>query len=93
LFIRGIATGQVGTGAGMMDPADQGVVFDTASSMDSNGNWIDGESGGVSAGFPGIGDYNIERHYVITHIGASLGKADGYKGQAQVTIPMETVYV
>jgi len=93
LFIRGIATGQVNTGPGQLDPLDQGIVYDTAASQDSNSNWIDGESGSVQAGFPGIGEYSIERQYVVTHVGGSLGKSDGYKGTASVTIPMQTVYV
>ena len=76
-----------------MDPADQGVVYDTVSSQDHGGNWIDGESGSVQAGFPGIGDYSVQREYVVTYVGGSLGRADGYKGQAQVTIPMQTVYI
>jgi len=93
LFIRGIATGQVQTGAGMLDPVDQGILYDTSASQDSNGNWIDGESGSVAAGFPGIGTYTIQREYVVTYIGGSVGKADGFQGNASVTIPMQTVYV
>lgn len=93
LFLRGIATGQVLTGDGMMPAADVGVVYDTASSQDSGGNWIDGENGSVSAGNIGIGEYNIQREYVVTSVGGSLGKSDGYKGQAQISIPMQIVYV
>ena len=93
LFIRGIATGQVNTGAGMMDPADQGIQYDPNASKDSLGNWIDGENGSVQAGFPGIGDYNIQRELIVTYVGGSEGKSDGYKGQASVTIPMTPLYV
>jgi hypothetical protein len=93
LFIRGIATGQVQTGDGIMTAANQGVVYDDAASRDSNGNFIDGESGSVSAGFPGIGEYSVQREYIVTHVGNSEGKADGYQGAASVTIPMTPVYI
>ncbi|MCK5016495.1 MAG: hypothetical protein KAS32_05415 [Candidatus Peribacteraceae bacterium] len=93
LFIRGIATGQVSTGAGQLDPVDQGIVYDTAASQDSNGDFIDGESGSVAAGFPGLGQFNIQRELVVTYVGGSVGKSDGYAGAANVTIPMQTIYV
>jgi len=93
LFIRGIAQGQVQTGPGLMDPIDQGVVVDDSASRDSNGNYIDGESGSVQAGFPGIGQYSVQREYIVTHVGASEGKADGYTGQASIQIPMTPVYI
>lgn len=93
LFLRGIATGQISTGAGFMTEAECGVQYDAAASKDFNGNWIDGESGSVQAGFPGIGEYTIQREHVVTYIGGSNGKKDGYKGNSSVSIPMQTVYV
>lgn len=93
LFLRGIATGQVATGAGFMTESECGIQYDAAASQDYNGNWIDGEAGSVQAGFPGIGDYTVQREYVVTAVGGSLGKKDGYKGNASVSIPMQTVYV
>lgn len=93
LFIRGIATGQVQTGDGMMDPEDQGVLYDVSASKDGNGNWIDGESGSVSAGNISIGEYSIQREYIVTYVGGSVGKSDGLQGSAQVSIPMQTVYI
>ena len=72
---------------------DQGVITDDAASKDSSGNFIDGESGSVQAGFPGIGEYSIQREYIVTNVGASLGKSDGYTGQASIQIPMTPVYL
>lgn len=93
VMLRGISTGQISTGDGIMSAADMGVVIDDAASKDSNGDYIDGESGSVQAGFPGIGDYSIQREVVVTHVGQSEGRVDGYKGNASVTIPMQPVYL
>jgi hypothetical protein len=93
IFLRGIATGQILTGAGVMTEANMGVVVDTVASRDSLGNFIEGEQGSVSAGFPGIGNYDIQREVVVTRVGGSLGRSDGKRGQSQVTIPMTPVFL
>lgn len=93
VYLRGIATGQMNTGGGVMAAADMGVVIDDTASRDSDGNYIDGTSGSVQAGFPGIGDYTTQREVVVTSIGYSLGRDDGNKGQASVTIPNQEIYI
>ena len=93
LFIRGISTGQIKVGAGMLSPLNQGVTYDDSASRDSNGDYIEAEAGDVTAGFPGVGSYNIQRDVVVTHIGGSVGKSDGLVGECSVTVPMETVYI
>lgn len=93
IFLRGIATGQILTGTGVMTEANMGVVVDTTASKDSLGNYIEGEQGSVQAGFPGIGDYSIQREVIVTRVGGSQGRDDGKKGTASVTIPMTPVYL
>lgn len=93
VFLRGIATGQMLTGAGIMAAADMGIVINDAASRDSDGNYIDGTTGSVQAGFPGIGDYMTQREIVVSTIGGSIGKDDGNKGQGNVTIPNQEVYL
>lgn len=93
VFLRGISTGQILVGAGMMAAADVGVVINDSASRDSSNNYIEGESGSVQAGSPGIGDYAVQREIVAQSIGASEGKADGYKGQASVTIPTQQIFL
>jgi hypothetical protein len=92
-MLRGISTGQMLTGAGVLTAAEMGVVVDEAASKDSNGNWIEGESGSVSAGFPGIGNYDVQREIVVSAIGGSESKADGYSGNASVQIPVTPIYI
>lgn len=98
-MLRGISTGQMNTNSvsqgltGQMEPADMGVVVNDASSRDSQGNYIEGYSASVSAGFPGIGDYALQREIVVDSVGGSIGKDDGKRGQASVTIPMNPVFL
>lgn len=92
-MLRGISTGQHATGDGVLTTAQMGVVVDDAASRDSLGNWIEGESGSVSAGFPGLGEYNFTREVVYTQCGGSTGVADGYVGTASVQIPMSPVFI
>jgi len=93
VFLRGIATGQMLVGAGQMVGADMGVVINDSASRDSSNNYIEGANGSVQAGFPGVGDYATQREVVVSFIGASIGKSDGYKGQASVTIPVQQVFI
>jgi hypothetical protein len=91
-MLRGIATGQYLYGGGVLSAVNMGIVVDETSSKDSNGNWIEGETGSVSAGSPGIGDYDVTREVVFSQVGGSISVADGYKGNAQVQIPYTPVY-
>jgi hypothetical protein len=93
VMLRGISTGQHLTGNGVMTTADMGVVVNEAASKDSLGNWIEGESGSVSAGFPGIGNYDVTREVVYSQIGGSLLKDDGNRGTAQVQSPINPIFI
>lgn len=93
VMLRGISTGQHQTGTGVATTAQMGVVVDDAASRDSLGNWIEGESGSVSAGFPGLGNYDFTREVVYSQCGGSTGEIDGYTGTASVQIPMTPVYI
>ncbi|HEC66285.1 MAG TPA: hypothetical protein ENI23_13430 [bacterium] len=91
--LRGIATGQILKGAGTMTEVDTGIVVDDAASKDSQGAYIEGETGSVAAGFPGLGTFETQREVIVTRVGASLGKADGLRAQTQITIPMTPVFL
>lgn len=94
-MLRGIAEGTISTGDGVMTAAQMGVVVDESSSNDSLGNQIEGETGSVTAGSPGIGNYEVSRYVIVTQVGASIGKSDdidGRSGQASIQIPMTPVY-
>jgi len=96
VMLRGIAEGTIGTGPGEMAAADMGVVIDDPASNDSFGAPIEGESGSVQAGTPGIGNFDIQRHVIATTVGGSKGKgtgADGLTGQASISIPITPVYI
>lgn len=93
VMIRGISSGQILTGAGMMTSVDVGVVINEADSRDSNGDVIEGESGSISAGDMSIGDYAVQRECLFTSCGGSVGKQDGYKGQVSVSIPYTPIYL
>jgi hypothetical protein len=96
VMLRGIAEGQVATGDGIMTSTQMGVVVDETASNDSLGAAIEGESGSVQAGTPGIGEYNVQRYVIVTAVGGSVGKhssVDGYSGQANIQIPMTPVYI
>ena len=91
VMLRGISTGQIMTGQGVLEPYQMGVVIDESASKNALGQWIEAESGSVTAGFPGIGNYDITREVVFTQVGGSYSKADGYRGNVNVTIPVEEV--
>lgn len=96
VMLRGIAEGTISTGAGVMAASEMGVVINEAASNDAYGANIEGESGSVSAGTPGLGNYDIQRYIIATTVGASTGSGalvDGYAGQANIQIPMTPVYV
>jgi hypothetical protein len=96
VMLRGIAEGTITTGPGVMDPQYMGVTVDETASNDSLGAQIQGESGSVQAGTPGIGEYTIERYIIATAVGGSRGKdttVDGLTGNASVSIPLTPVYL
>lgn len=95
-MLRGISTGTYATGTDVMTQAQMGFIIDDAASRDSFGNYIESESGSVSAGFPGIGNYEISREVVVYSVGGSDGKnssIDGKRGQASASIPVQPIYV
>jgi hypothetical protein len=95
-MLRGISSGQLSTGTGTMTALDQGVVVNDTASRDSNGNYIESESGSVSGGFPGLGNYEVSREIVVSAVGASIGKNtsnDGKRGQVSVSIPISPIFV
>jgi hypothetical protein len=93
VMLRGISTGQIKIGVGMMSAGNIGIVVNDASSKDSSGNYIEGTTGSVAAGFPGLGSSETQREVVVTSIGGSIGKQDGYQGSGSVSIPMTPVYL
>lgn len=96
VMLRGIAEGTIATGPGVMTPPDMGVVVDDPASNDAFGAPIEGESGSVQAGTPGIGNFDIQRHVIVTTVGGSKGKgtgADGFTGQASISIPVTPIYL
>ena len=96
VMLRGIAEGTIATGAGVMTSTDMGVVVNESASNDSLGAQIQGESGSVQAGSPGIGNFDIQRHVIVTQVGASIGKnstVDGLTGNASISIPLTPVYI
>jgi hypothetical protein len=96
VMLRGIAEGQIGTGEGTMDSVDMGVTVNETASNDSLGAQVEGESGSVQAGTPGIGNFDVQRHVIVTSVGGSRGKhtsIDGKTGQASISIPITPVYL
>jgi hypothetical protein len=93
VILRGVATGNVLTGDGILTAAEMGVVINEADSVDGNGDNIEGESGSVQAGQNSIGEYSVSREIVVSQIGGSIGKKDAWNGSATVNIPTETVYL
>lgn len=96
VMLRGIAEGTIATGDGTMSAAQMGVVIDETASNDSNGANIEGENGGVQAGSPGVGNFDIQRYIIATTIGASIGlntAIDGLTGQASINIPTTPVFL
>ena len=93
VMLRGIAEGTISTGPGIMTPADMGVVIDDPASNDAFGAPIEGESGSVQAGTPGIGNYDIQRYVIATTVGGSKGKGAGADGDVSISIPVTPVYL
>lgn len=96
VMLRGIAEGTIATGPGIMTPLDMGVIVDDPASNDAFGAPIEGESGSVQAGTPGIGNFDIQRFVIATTVGASKGKgvgADGFSGDASISIPLTPVFL
>jgi hypothetical protein len=96
VMLRGIAEGQIATGDGQMSSTQMGVVVDETASNDSLGANIEGESGSVQAGTPGLGNFDIQRFVIVTEVGGSIGKnssIDGLTGQANISIPMTPVFI
>lgn len=96
VMLRGIAEGTISTGEGVMTADLMGVTIDTAASNDSLGNQIEGESGSVAGGTPGLGNFDIQRHIIATSVGGSTGKGplvDGQTGEASISIPLTPVYL
>jgi len=76
-----------------LSSTSQGFVIDEAASVDSLGNNIESESGSVSSGFPGLGEYETKREVVVSEVGGSIGKSDGYKGQCSCSIPVQPIFL
>jgi len=96
VMLRGIAEGTIATGPGIMTSADMGITVDELASNDSFGAPIEGESGSVQAGTPGLGNFDIQRFVIVTQIGGSVGKStsiDGFSGQTSIQIPMTPVFI
>lgn len=93
VMIRGIAEGTINTGAGTMDPIDQGIVIDEAGSNDALGAPIEGNNGSVQAGTPGIGNIDLTRYIVATSVGGSFQRRDGLTGSASVSIPLQPIFL
>ena len=96
VILRGIAEGTIATGDGVMAASLMGVTVDEVASNDSFGSPVQGESGSVQAGTPGIGNFDIERYIIATSVGGSTGKGasvDGLTGEASVTIPLNTIFL
>lgn len=96
VMLRGIAEGTIATGPGIMTSAQMGVAVDEAASNDAFGAPIEGESGSIPAGTPGLGNYDIQRYVIVTSVGGSIGKntaVDGYAGQASIQIPNTPVFL
>jgi hypothetical protein len=96
VMLRGIAEGTIATGDGVMTSSQMGVTVDETGSNDSLGAPIQGENGGVQAGTPGLGNFDIQRFIIATSVGGSMGfhtSIDGLSGNASVTIPMTPVFL
>jgi len=93
VMLGGIPEGTISTGPGVMSSTQMGVTVDAAASNDSLGNQIEGETGSVSGGTPGLGNFDIQRHVIVTSVGNSEGKLDGLTGSASITIPLTPVYL
>jgi hypothetical protein len=95
VMLRGVAEGTISTGDGVMSASLMGITIDESSSNDSFGSQIEGESGSVQAGSPGLGDFTISRSIVASSVGGSTGRGtsvDGLIGQTNIQIPINTVY-
>jgi len=92
-MLGGLATGQITTGSDYLSSTSQGFVIDEAASVDSLGNNIESMSGSVSSGFPGLGEYETKREVVVSEVGGSVGKSDGYKGQCSCSIPVQPIFL
>lgn len=96
VMLRGIAEGTVSTGPSSMTPEQMGVEVDETASNDASGQPIEGESGSVSAGSPGLGNFDYQRYIIATAVGGSMGlntSIDGFSGTASVSIPMTPVFL
>jgi len=96
--LRGICTAQLLTGAEYMSAENCGVQVDyTASKRVLPPNdFIDSESGSVSAGTSGFGSAEITRELVITQVGNSYGTNDtihGYKGSISCSLPVQMFFM
>lgn len=92
MMLRGISTGQVLTGDGILTALEVGVVVNETDSM-YGGSYIEGATGSVSAGQLALGEYAVTREVVVSSVGGSVGKADGYKGTASVSTPVSPIYI
>ncbi len=95
-MIRGIPEGTISTGDGVMAALSMGVLVDELASNDRVGNRIEGESGGVQAGNMSIGNFDVQRFVIPTHVGASVGisaTTDGLSGNANINIPMTPIFI
>lgn len=96
VMLRGMAEGTISTGPGSMLPEQMGVEVNDPASNDSSNQPIEGESGSVQAGSPGIGNFDYQRFIVATAVGGSMGlnsEIDGLSGNASVSIPMTPVFL
>lgn len=96
VMLRGIAEGTITTGVGVVPANLMGVTVDEIASNDSLGNQIEGETGSVTAGTPGLGNFDVQRHVIVTSVGGSIAKnaaVDGLSGTASITIPLTPVYL
>ncbi len=95
-MLRGIPEGTLLAGEGAMTPGQMGVEVDEVGSNDRSGSPIQGESGSVSAGTPGIGQYEFQRYVLATAVGGSVGisaATDGLRGSASISIPITPVFL
>lgn len=93
-MLRGIPTGKIlAQGDGIMANGEMGMLVDESSSKDASGNDIESETGSVSSGFPGIGNFDVTREVVVYSVGASTGYKPAYKGNANCSVPMQPLYL
>jgi len=93
-MLRGMPTGKIlSQGDGILTNGEMGMLVDEGNSQDSSGNNIESEAGSVSAGFPGIGNFDVSREVVVYSVGASTGYRPGYKGNASCSVPVQPIYL